>query len=38
MPTYKIKRKNPRTGFREITTYQGTLAEKPKGWVIIQRI
>lgn len=37
MAAYWIERKNPKTGVRETIVYTGRLANKPKGWRIVQK-
>ena len=32
---YTIERTNPHTGFKESTTYTGSLRNKPKGWKVV---
>lgn len=32
--TTLIERKNPKTGFKEVTTFYGNIKNKPKGWKI----
>jgi hypothetical protein len=35
---YRIERVNPKSEFREETTYTGRLKDKPKGWKVIKKI
>lgn len=34
---YAIERRNPKTGYLEQTTYEGSLKDKPAGWRLIRR-
>lgn len=34
---YQLERKNPKTGFRETTTYTGPITKKPRGWKVITK-
>ena len=38
MPMWLIERKDPKTGFKETTTFLGYLKQKPKGWGIVKRL
>ncbi len=35
---YMIWRINPRTGFKEITTFTGNIRNKPKGWKVERKL